>query len=556
MAHIVPSDLSELYLAGSHNPEIPVLKMLGDELPDNYTVFHGVHWSQENSNWTLFGEIDFVVLNQSGKVLVIEQKNGPLEETKDGLVKRYGDHEKNPVQQLQRSINRVREKFRSANPQHSLTDIDYLVYCPDYKVRHTNAAGVGTGRIVDARSKYLLAKKIEKILGKGKRSADGQYERVRNFFSQTLNLVPDIHSHIESQEAGFKRHIGEHARILMDLEMQPFRLKITGTAGSGKSQFAREYYDRELSNNRNILMLCFNRPLSDQLRQSIGAAGRVNTFLGFCDEFLRSAGKPVNFDSAVANPYFWNTVLDRIVGVEIPDEWKYDSLIVDEGQDFEQEWFEIIQLFLHDNANILWLEDRDQNLYGKPRVSLDDFAVGQFVGYHYQVNYRSPESIARFILQTLPFEFEQGNNRLGLGVKIHAYNEAEEQSGIVSNIVEKLIKDGFTYRQIIVLACCGLRRSTFHDLSTVGNLSLRKFTEYDDNGQQCYSPGDLRFDSVYRFKGLEMPAVILVDVDPDEDSLDSFNTVLYCGMTRASIRLEMAVKKQNPLNRRFLNWKS
>ncbi|MCY4150063.1 MAG: NERD domain-containing protein [Gammaproteobacteria bacterium] len=555
MAYLIPSDLSQLSLSDPHNPEILVLKMLGDELPDDYTVFHGVHWSLEFSKWTHFGEIDFVVLNQSGKILVIEQKNGILEETQDGLVKRYGDQEKNPVQQLNRSISKVQDKFKKANPQHSRIEIDYLVYCPDYRVKDANAAGVGKNRIVDAISKNLLAKKIEKLLGKGEKSTDGQYERVRNFFSQTLNLVPDIHSHIDSQETGFKRHIGEHARILMDLEMQPFRLKINGNAGSGKSQFAREYFDRELSKNHKILMLCFNRPLSDQLRQSIGIAGKVNTFMGFCDEFLGSVGEKLKYEEMRSNKNFWKDVMDEIMNFEITDDWKYDSLIVDEGQDFEPEWFEIMQLFLHDNANILWLEDGDQNLYGKLPINLNSLVDGQFVGYQYQVNYRSPESIARFILQTLPFEFEQGNKLSGLGVKIHAYSESKEQPGLVSNVVEELMKDGFACHQIIVLACCGLERSVFYSLNMVGNVPLQKFTGYDDTGQQLYSAGDLKFDSVYRYKGLEMPAVILVDVDPDEDRLDNFNKVLYCGMTRATVRLEMVVKKQNPHNKRFLNWK-
>ncbi|MCY4217832.1 MAG: NERD domain-containing protein [Gammaproteobacteria bacterium] len=555
MAYLIPSDLSQLFLSDPHNPEIPVLKMLGDELPDDYTVFHGVHWSLEYQKWTHFGEIDFVILNQSGKVLVIEQKNGPLEETKDGLVKRYTTQEKNPVQQLNRSINKVQDKFKKANPQHSRIEIDYLVYCPDYKVKDANAAGVGKNRIVDANSKNILAKKIEKILGKGEKSTDGQYERVRKFFSQTFHLVPDIHSHITSQEIAFKRHIGEHARILMDLEMQPFRLKINGNAGSGKSQFAREYFDRELRQNHKILMLCFNRPLSDQLRQSIGTAGTVNTFLEFCGEFLHSVGGKFNYEKMQSNQNFWKDVMDEIMNFEITDDWKYDSLIVDEGQDFEQDWFEIIQLFLHDNANILWLEDIDQNLYGKPPVKLNNLVDRQFVGYQYQVNYRSPESIARFILQTLPFEFELGNKLLGLGVKIHAYNETSEQPSLVSNIVKKLMKDGFAYHQIIVLACCGLKRSVFYSLDRVGNVSLRKFTGYNNTGQQLYSTGDLKFDSVYRYKGLEMPAVILVDVDPVGNRIDNFNSLLYCGMTRATVRLEMVVKKQNPFNKRFLNWK-
>ena len=80
------------------------------------------------------------------------------------------------------------------------------------------------------------------------------------------------------------------------------------------------------------------------------------------------------------------------MGEEIPEEGRFDALIVDEGQDFEAEWFEILRLFLKEGASILWLEDPDQNLQDKPPVAMEGF-----VRYCSLVNYRSPESIARFI---------------------------------------------------------------------------------------------------------------------------------------------------------------
>ncbi len=59
-----------------------------------------------------FGEIDFVVLNRSCDLLFVEQKNGVLEESTTGLVKRYTDDEKNVVEQIHRSLEKVRQKFQ------------------------------------------------------------------------------------------------------------------------------------------------------------------------------------------------------------------------------------------------------------------------------------------------------------------------------------------------------------------------------------------------------------------------------------------------------------
>ena len=57
--------------------------------------------------------------------------------------------------------------------------------------------------------------------------------------------------------------------------------------------------------------------------------------------------------------------------------------------------------------------------------------------------------------------------------------------------------------------------------------------------------GKLTFDSVYRFKDQEAPAVILVHVDPRPDRALHYDHPLYCGMTRATNRLDLVVRLDN-----------
>ena len=97
------------------------------------------------------------------------------------------------------------------------------------------------------------------------------------------------------------------------------------------------------------------------------------------------------------------------MGAVIPDDWLFDTLVVDEGQDFEQEWYDILMLFVTPDAEVLWLEDADQNIYGKEPVTLPGFT-----GFRADTNYRSPERIATFIRNVLPFRFEIGNDLPGL----------------------------------------------------------------------------------------------------------------------------------------------
>ena len=112
MARIIPTDIARLELAGANRHEIATLRVLQARLPDDYTVFHGVHWTREWASETVFGELDFAVINRAGKALLVEQKNGTLEETDDDLIAHYPDRSKSVVRQVQRAHDNVRDKFR------------------------------------------------------------------------------------------------------------------------------------------------------------------------------------------------------------------------------------------------------------------------------------------------------------------------------------------------------------------------------------------------------------------------------------------------------------
>ena len=190
MAQIVPSDITHLALAGATNPELETLCALQAKLPPAYTIFHGIHWSREYASAIVFGEVDFVIVNQAGSVLVVEQKNGPLDETEAGLVKRYPGHTRLVGDQLRRSLEGIREKFKWMHGPRPGLDLDYLIYCPDHRVVRLNAAALDPSRIVDASSRQTLAGRIGQILGPGPRGSDEWVDKVLAFFSTDLRGGP------------------------------------------------------------------------------------------------------------------------------------------------------------------------------------------------------------------------------------------------------------------------------------------------------------------------------------------------------------------------------
>ncbi len=150
----------------------------------------------------------------------------------------------------------------------------------------------------------------------------------------------------------------------------------------------------------------------------------------------------------------------------------------------------------------------------------------------------------------LPYAFTEQ----GVAMLSSVLRSNERSAAAVAKIVNGLLGQGFGHDDIIILTLRGSAESIFSDRERVGPYVLRRFTQgYDLFGNQLMTPGKLLFESVRRFKGQQAPAIVLVDLDPTPDKGETFKRLLYSGMTRATVRLELVVKADNPLNQLLLS---
>jgi len=541
MARVFPPEIQSAPLPGQHKSELDTLHTLQAELPDDYTIFHSVHWARSTASYTEVGEVDFVVMNRDGKTILIEQKMGRLKESSQGLSKQYGERNKSVTEQMHRSLDRIRDRWREVGDARVPLDVDILLFCPSYQVRNMAAAGLDSSRIVDARRAKKLAQVIESLLGPGNGERESHFERVEDFFSQAFDLVPDVSSCVSSQKKVFTRLTEGLTRVVDGLEFKPFRLRVVASAGAGKSQLARHFLERVCANDQRALFVCFNRPLASRVRSTVTESATVNNFHGFCHQFLDSIGEDIDFSKAVSDPDFWKSIPERVVAVNIPDEQLFDCLIVDEGQDFQQEWWEILQLFLKSGADVLWLEDPEQNVYGRSPLEL-----ANFITYRDLRNYRTPTTIADFIREYLGYEFDCANPLPGMGVEETEWtkDEGEPFLMLVSRI-KALRRLGFVDEEIVILSCVGQGKSFLGDSTEIDGIKLKRSTaEYEEDGTQIYTEGEILFETVFRFKGQQAPAVILVDGCKPANATDFMKRAMFCGMTRATVRLEVLGVKE------------
>jgi hypothetical protein len=546
MGQLFPSALPSAGMAPGIARELETLETLKRRLPGSYAVFHGVHWARAWATETVFGEADFIIVNGDGDCLVIEQKTGAVSETGGGLEKFYDGHAKSVSSQLHRTLDALRDKFR-AQTGHRL-NLDYLLYIPDHRVKDISASGFDRARIVDATSAGELPQRILDLLPNAEATQHGA--RVQRFFEQTLDLVPDIHSRVSLSERSYVRAVGGLADTVASITARPLRLAVRGTAGCGKSLVALRAYRDTLAAGKRPLLLCFNRDLKEKMKVAAGTGGGVvETFHGAIAQVLEETGRPLAHDGKVD----WDRAVDQVLDGAIPESWRFDTIIVDEGQDFTPAWRDMLDLFGADTGDCLWLDDPDQSIQYGIEPDRADWPRSGWTGFKARCNYRSPASIARFLNRLLPeFEFVNANPLPGLGIGITEVAERGAIPDAVGRVSSDLMRRGFERGSIVALSLRGQSSATLSKCKAAGSQTIARFTgTYDLFGNQLWTKGHLRFDTIRRYKGQQDAAVILTDLEmPEEESRRAeWRRLMFAALTRATERVEMIVTKGSPTSR-------
>jgi len=533
MAHIHPAGWREMSVTGAAAREIETLTLLEKRLSDTpYEIYHGVHWTNVEHGFSAYGDIDFIILAPNGRLLLIEQIAGFLNESKDGLVKNYQGKPRKIRHQILHTIEGFAKRYQGE------LSIDYLLYCPDYIVKDPQQAGIDPSHIIDATNKGRLGAKIREILPVTARSED--FDRVTRYLGDTLSLRPDPSSMIGCATQMVTRLSGGLATWARRLEFSPFRLRVVGTAGSGKTQLALAEYTAAIDAGLRPLYVCFNRPLADHIGRLVPPGGRVANFHELCDAWLRAKGDSPDY----GKPDVWSEIEGVLASADLPETWQYDVLIVDEGQDFSPVWRDIVLRMLKDGGRAIWLEDPDQNLYGKPMVALPGWVM-----LHSNTNYRSPREVVQMLssIGAVSQPVEAGSPFKGADIEEMTYPEGDVDAMLAQTrrAVTSCLAAGFGRQDIAICSFRGREKSAILKLDKLSDAhTLRSFTgAYDLFGNPVFREGGLLAESVYRFKGQSAPALIFTEIDFEE--MDELTLrKLFVGMTRARLKLVLVMSER------------
>ena len=546
MARIVPSDAAPDAGSGQvPSAEMRTLVRLRDGLDDTYTIYHGVHWARAGASGSVYGEIDFIVANRFGRLLAIEQKDAKVLASGGDLVARYrprrvgggpapAQRDKSVVTQVNRNLNALRSEFSKRHGGRQLR-VDHLLYLPASRVAGILPSSVDPRRVVDADRDGELVAVVGALLDHVPPDWDdaelANLPLVEKFLSRTVGATPHIGLLGRAARESTARLSGGLSTWAGRLSVEPWRLRVRGTAGSGKTQLALQLLEEAHAARRVALYVCFNRPLADAMRAVAPDPRMVVTFHELALRALQQSGKPaIDFGRDGA----FDEIAASFLALAPDLAGTFATLVVDEGQDFEQAWADGVLAMARADARVLWLEDPEQSLYDRAPVDLPGWA-----SLSSPVNYRSPRLLVDFMnwLRLTDEPVEAGGPFPGLDPAWLVHGDDASPVEATDEAVAGLLAQGFAPGSIAVLSCRGLAASRIAGRDgpeRVAGLRVARPAGYSGNGEALRTEGSLLVDTVNRFKGQAADAVVVTEIDFDSFG-DRERRRLFVALSRARL---------------------
>lgn len=348
-------------------------------------------------------------------------------------------------------------------------------------------------------------------------------------------------------------------------EPLPGHHRVRGVAGSGKTQVLAYRAGKLASQGYRVLILSFNITLWHYIRDMIQrspfefswAKITFNHFHGFCKDILNEFGEKwptqKGDDEAVFRVVVPNTVLE-VIQRNVYE--KYDAILIDEGQDYYIEWYQMLCNFLTNRDEVVVVCDKKQNIYGREMEWLDKRRGGveKFGDWiELKTIVRLPERIAN-----IAKEFSEQFN-LNQDVKVDnverpdLFNQYQEHSvwwnieapNWLSKIDEafELVKTNGTSNHtsdtVILLPDKNFGIECVQYFEQKKNIKVNHVFENEmekrfHHHKKAFWMGDsrLKISTIHSFKGWEVLNVIIFIPDKILGSQELYNRIVYTAITR------------------------
>lgn len=523
-------------------------------LSDDFLVLHSVKWiAKPRGTGPRDGEVDFLICHPQYGLLVIEVKGGGLvldyTTGRFASIDRHGDENaiKNPFEQAMKGKFAIIEKLKETTSWQKLglgrIALGHAAFFPDVDHVEKLVGPDAPLEIVGGRRDLIsISRWVERSFvywagpgsqGRFSELGSGGVATVRRILARVSTARPLVSARLLQEEQTRIELTVRQAEIL-DLLSRQRRVMVAGGAGTGKTLIAREKAVRSAEEGLMTLLVCYNRGLADHLReQCAGIEGlEVATFHQLCKRWIDKAKAELGRDllAEARQDYPGGTVFDHHQPIALAlaiDAFgpQYDAIVVDEAQDFGDEFWMPIELMLSDHADgLLYVFlDENQDIYGRSAaipIAGEPMLLDR--------NCRNTTAIHAAAYRYYRGARIEAPKIVGTAVEVLTAPDVARQARAISVLVTRMVaEEGVAPHDIGILLCDGRSRSLFERALAANTIPKAARWGHIEG----YGPGSITVDTVAKFKGLERPIIILWGLDTCDPVAD--RETLYVGMSRA-----------------------
>lgn len=561
MAELLPNtDLDAIANPG----ERAVAEALLEQSPSSWRIVYSKFWlwrdTRYNSSRYREGEIDFVVIVPSKGIICIEVKSAKrYRRTDGGIWQRFDEDEqrwisypKSPWEQAVTNKHALVRVLCDKIGRHRL-DCGYsaaVVFPRCFRRGELPAGEDDPTLVIDGSGMGTIVETLHAALdewwpGEGDtRSIEAAMCPSATSFCDSLAVDCD------RRNRKLIRLTEQQARVLGGLRLNK-AVQVLGGAGTGKTVLAMELARRAVGQGQRVLYLCFSRKLAFWVSEAAGLRSFVaSNFHRLAHQYAKSARLPW---PERPDDTFWSTdvsvtFLDAIERLGVHSQ--FDTVIVDEVQDFVNEWLIPVCEVWNEEGQLVLFGDENQTVFG-----------GEFIGHrqlvHYvlQTNCRNTREIARACARVLRDANVRSDDASLADLPsghvprwINGGEIANRRSATIGQ-VEQWIAGGLKKNQIAVLSpwaednCLGM---TSDDV-VIDGIPFTRSLDVWRASSACL------FETIRGFKGLEADALVVTDI-PTPDESPAFTVQdAYVAFSRAKHEL-VAVATCNGAARSLARW--
>lgn len=535
--------------------ERTVFFALKELLPSDYIVLHSVQiYRRETPVGRLNdGEADFVIIHPDKGLLLIEVKGGKIRRDQESGEwfsigfkdkDKMGNKIKDPYEQAKSNVHDLaKDLSKERSTRRHRFSFGHAVWFPNVDVAKadlrlsTAIQGITLGKEDVENAASAIPRLYKNSLGEKPPPFGPTKEgskAIVDFLCPSLELNFALSSIQGEQEKQIHQATLSQYRVLTHLKRHNKAL-ICGSAGSGKTFLAMEKAKRIIDEDKSakVLLICFNKNLASMIKeklQPLGESVDVFHFHGLCSELFKRAEIPFPVkDPHSSDKAFFEEVLPSAL-LDVLDvlDSRYDSIIVDEAQDFNASWWLPLQCLLDDlKDGLLYIfYDDNQSIYreGAKNFPIEDapITLGE--------NCRNTKQISNYVNTYYGGEPPEAIGPEGPEPIIVDIEDEGLETTLQQVLGDLTKKHGYTPKDIIVLTPHSKENSALGLVNRLGKHTIDWFDGCSQN-----SATSIHCCTIHSFKGLEKPVVVVAEIHNIPEYLRK--ELLYVACSRAKSHL-------------------